>query len=282
MKWFKRVFGPKNENTEDSSQENKSKGSKVKFLRKEQDGNSTYEIYEAADAETAKYYLSTKKVDVMNYYILVETSEGNWGLDVSGFYLEHLLPFQKDVNTAQHKGHMYILPDMKNVEMAAKGFNESYIVDVECGNCKKQWKDAVRYLSTTVVRCPNCKGLNSVNTDNINVLFVESGNWPVFDKFLSGLGDKDKSLAQESIKSASGHTEVLSLYNSDKLFDDAIDFVKHLPASCHPICVQFKEGGGIYVRGSFESPQEYKYFIAKMQESCTEFITECNTNIEMS
>lgn len=247
---------------------------KIKFLRKEHDKNYTYEIYESADAETAKAFLSTKSVGTNYYYILVETPEGNWGLDIQGLYLEHLLPFQKNVSIAKHKGYVCKLPDMKNVENAAKGLNESFVVDVECGNCKKQWKDAVRYRTTTIVRCPNCKGLNSIDTDNINVLFVKSSNWPVFDKFLSGLSDKEKALAQETMKTAEGHMEVFALYNSDKLFNDALDFAKHLPASCYPICVRFKEGGGIYLRGSFASPQEYKYFITKMQESCTELITE--------
>ena len=48
----------------------------------------TYEVYRAPSKEAALAFLNTKKVTKKLYYIVVETPEGNWGLDITGIYQE--------------------------------------------------------------------------------------------------------------------------------------------------------------------------------------------------
>jgi ssDNA-binding Zn-finger/Zn-ribbon topoisomerase 1 len=151
----------------------KEKGKQPKFVRKEREGNNTYEIYEGTDAESARDFLLTKKVKKRLYYIVVETQEGNWGMDVEGLYLERLLPWQTEISSAKCEGH--IIPvswNMFGLKMAAKGFNDNFIVRVQCGKCEYQWLDGLRYQGTTVVRCPKCKTLNKVDSSSIQVVLV--------------------------------------------------------------------------------------------------------------
>ena len=162
------IFKKKKEATSPSS--NKSK--QPKFIRKERTQGGTYEIYKGKDAETAKEFLMTKRVDEQQYYIVVETPEGNWGMDVKGLYLEKILPFQNDVSSAECEGATCGMPDMFGLQMAAKGFNDNFILKVECGNCKHQWQDGLRYQKITVVRCPKCKKLNKIDSSNFNVILV--------------------------------------------------------------------------------------------------------------
>lgn len=143
-----------------------------KFLRKEQKGGSTYEVYKGSDAKSAKAFLATIRVDKPRHYVIVETSEGNWGIDVKGIFLERLLPWQRDVGAAQCSGHLARMPDMFGVQMAAKGINDNFVSTVKCGKCEHEWIDAVRYQQTTVVRCPECRVLNGVDTSNITCVFV--------------------------------------------------------------------------------------------------------------
>jgi phage FluMu protein Com len=168
MSIFGKLFGKKRETTSPSN----SKSKPPKFVRKEQKQDSTYEIYKGKDAETAREFLMTKRIDEQLYYIVVETPEGNWGLDVKGLYLERLLPFQKDVGSAECEGATCSMPDIFSLQMAAKGFNDNFIITVECGKCKHQWQDGLRYQAITVVRCPKCKTLNKINSSNFNVILV--------------------------------------------------------------------------------------------------------------
>ena len=150
-----------------------SKSHPPKFVRKERNNENTYEIYNGIDAESAKDFLLTKRVDKKLYYILVETPEGNWGMDIEGLYLEHLLPWQTSVNSAKCTG--IIIPMSHSnfgLNSAARGFNDNFIVKVQCGKCENQWSDGVRYQNITVVRCPKCKTLNKVDSGNIKVVFV--------------------------------------------------------------------------------------------------------------
>ena len=143
-----------------------------KFVKKERKGGNTYEVYRGKDAESARQFLMTKRVDEPQYYIVVETAEGNWGLDVQGLYLERLLPFQTNLSLADCQGGVCGMPDMFGLQMAARGVNDNFIVKVECGKCQCQWSDGVRYQKTTVVRCPQCKTHNKVETDNFKVMFA--------------------------------------------------------------------------------------------------------------
>lgn len=145
-----------------------------KFLRKEQNGGATYEVYKAAEAESARAFLLTKRVDKPAYYIVVETSEGNWGLDVKGLYLERLLPWQTELNSAQVDGSIPNLVGFSQfgLQMAARGINDNFVAEVQCGRCQRKWQDAVRYQKLTVVRCPGCKTLNKIDTGHISCVFV--------------------------------------------------------------------------------------------------------------
>jgi hypothetical protein len=152
---------------------NPAKTQTPKFLRKEQGGKNTYEIFQSRDAESARQFLLTKQVDRQFYYIVVETPEGNWGMDIQGLYLERLLPWQLESGSADCTGQ--IIPMSWNnfgLEMAAKKFNDNFIVKIECGSCSNQWLDGVRYQNTTIVRCPACKKANLVDSDNIKAFFV--------------------------------------------------------------------------------------------------------------
>jgi DNA-directed RNA polymerase subunit RPC12/RpoP len=143
-----------------------------KFLRKENKGSSTYEIYKASNPETAKSFLATKRVDKPQYYIIVETPEGNWGIDVKGLFIERLLPWQTNISSAQCEGHISRMADPFGLEMAAKGFNDNFVVPVKCGNCEHEWSDGLRYQKMTVVRCPSCRMLNKVDSSNVKAVFV--------------------------------------------------------------------------------------------------------------
>ena len=150
----------------------RTKSNQPKFIQKKGIQGKTYEIYKGKDAESAKELLKSKKVDKQLYYIVVETPEGNWGLDIKGLYLEQLLSFQKNVNSAKCEGFTCGMPDLFGLEMASKGYNDNFIVRVECGKCKHQWDDGLRYKNITVVRCPKCKTLNKIDTKNLNVTFL--------------------------------------------------------------------------------------------------------------
>lgn len=167
-RWFER-----NKNTGESSATKTKQPQFVrKFNAKGQGGEATYEVYKGADAESAKAFLMTKRVDRPMYYVLVDTPEGSWGIDNKGLYLEKLLPWQIDISLADCQGHMHLMPDMFGVEMAAKGFNTNYIAKIHCGKCENDWLDGVRYDNLTVVRCPKCRTLNKVDSSNVKITFV--------------------------------------------------------------------------------------------------------------
>jgi hypothetical protein len=160
MSFLDKLFGKKGQ----------SGGRAPKFIKKQQNGDATYEVYQAGDAETAKAFLATKKVDKPQYYIIVETPEGNWGVDVKGIYLERLLAWQTDLGSAQCEGRTAGMPDTFGLMMAAQGINDNFIVPVKCGKCEHVWSDGLRYRKVTVVRCPNCQTLNKVDSSNMVVV----------------------------------------------------------------------------------------------------------------
>ena len=143
-----------------------------KYSQRGEGGTSTYEMYRGTDAESAKDFLLTKRVDKRLYYIVVETPEGNWGVDIEGLYIERLLPWQTNTGSAKSQG--VVIPmswSMFGLNMAARGLNDNFVAKVQCGKCEHQWLDAIRYRNITAVRCPNCKTLNKVDSNNIQVLF---------------------------------------------------------------------------------------------------------------
>ena len=172
MGFLDRIFGKKDKTSVEAGSPKTPSVKPPKFLRKDVRQGSTYEVYRGTTAEAAKTFLLTKRVDKPQYYIVVETTEGNWGMDVKGLYLEHLQPWQMNLASANCEGHTASFPDMFGLQMAAKGFNDNFIVLIKCGSCDHEWSDGVRYQNVTVVRCPNCKTLNKVDTSNIRVSFV--------------------------------------------------------------------------------------------------------------
>ena len=83
-----------------------------KFFRNLQDKNRTYELYLEDDAEIAKAWLLTKKVEKPLYYIEVKTNKGTWGMDKEGLYLTDLLPWQTNLSLVQVNGSGTGVPSM--------------------------------------------------------------------------------------------------------------------------------------------------------------------------
>ena len=146
-----------------------------KFIEKRKTPGGTYEVYKGRNAESAKIFLKSKKVNRNMYYIKVETPEGNWGVDIDGLYLEKLKPFQQDsnyINSAKYEGSVCGIPNQDSLQYAANNLSDNFIMEIECGQCKHHWEDGLRYQDITVVRCPACKGLNKVESSSIHFISV--------------------------------------------------------------------------------------------------------------
>jgi hypothetical protein len=144
------------------------------FFKNLQDGNRTYELYLEDDAEVAKAWLLTKKVEKPLHYITVKTKQGTWGMDKEGLYLTDLLPWQTDLSLSQIEGSIVGMPSMFNLAMAARGTADNFVVQVQCGKdgCNGLWHDALRYQNKTIVRCPKCSSYNFIDSGNINYLGI--------------------------------------------------------------------------------------------------------------
>ncbi len=135
-----------------------------KFVVKRQTPSGTYEVYRGNNAECARTFLASKKVDKKQYYIKVETPEGNWGIDIDGLYLEQLVPFQLNINSAQYEGGICGMPTMSSLQYAANRIADNFVVTIKCGKCNHEWSDGIRFKNITGVRCPNCNSLNKVDS----------------------------------------------------------------------------------------------------------------------
>jgi uncharacterized protein YndB with AHSA1/START domain len=135
-----------------------------KFIEKRQTPSGTYEVYRGNNAESARIFLASKKVDQKQYYIKVETPEGNWGIDIDGLYLERLVPFQMNINSAQCEGSISGIPTMSSLQYAFKGIGDNFVVSIKCGKCNHEGSDGIRYKNPTIVKCPNCRSLNKVDS----------------------------------------------------------------------------------------------------------------------
>ncbi|MDR2653138.1 MAG: DUF805 domain-containing protein [Prevotellaceae bacterium] len=152
-------------------EEFKAKQSEIRSFGKQQKGQYTYEYYGAGSAKEAKTFLSSREVTQALYYIQVETPEGVWGKDKEGLYLVELLPFQKNLFLAQCEG-TYGNFSFNNITMAARGITDNFVGDIVCGSCGAKWEDGLRYNNKTIVRCPECKKYNSVDTSNFKVTII--------------------------------------------------------------------------------------------------------------
>lgn len=85
MSIFSFLFGSKNRTSSNvGSVQFKGKWSEPGRLG----GTNTYEEWRAPSASAAKEYLNTRTITESQYYLVVETPEGNWGKDVKGVYRE--------------------------------------------------------------------------------------------------------------------------------------------------------------------------------------------------
>jgi len=234
-----------------------------RFLRKEEGQGATYEIYAGDDAEAAKGFLLSRQIERENYYVMVETPEGTWGLDKLGLYLERLLPFQADLSAARYDGRTCSMPDPTGLEMAANGINESFVIKVECGKCQHQWMDAIRYQNVTVVRCSACKALSRIDTANIHR--VVAARYPLFDRFVEGLDDEERQKAVSALSGVSLAHEVLAIYGTEPGFSAAMQLVTRLAQRFHPIARRLSDGGVIYIRCHFASSNEFGEILANLR-----------------
>jgi hypothetical protein len=174
MKFLKKIFKQKGSQDPQSIE----KARQPDFVGKRTTTGGTYEVYRAADAESAKSFLHGKEVNENKYYIKVETPEGNWGADIDGLYLETLQPFQLKIENAEHEGRTCGVPNAVSLQYAANKVSDNFTVDVECGGCGHKWIDGLRYQDFTIVRCPQCDGLNKVDSRSIRVVSGEAAAPP--------------------------------------------------------------------------------------------------------
>lgn len=143
---------------------------KPKFVSKDvQNDGTVYEIYSGTDSESAKEFLATQKISQKNYYMVVETPDGNWGTDIQGLYLESLRVWQVNISLASCEGIAQPF-SVFGMQAAARGINDNFIAKVRCGKCGHNWLDGIRYKNTTIVKCPNCKTHNKIDSSNMTVI----------------------------------------------------------------------------------------------------------------
>jgi DNA-directed RNA polymerase subunit RPC12/RpoP len=137
-------------------------------------GNGTYLTLNGRDAERAKEFLLGESVDRELYYIVAETPDGVWGIDIEGLYLENLRPWQLETTSVDCRvpaGGIAGSPD--SVQMAMRGSHNNFLVWVGCGRCSHRWIDGVRYQNETLTRCPECGARNLVDSSNIRMYVVD-------------------------------------------------------------------------------------------------------------
>jgi hypothetical protein len=137
-------------------------------------GQASYLTLTGPDAERAKDFLRSESVDRELYYIVVETPDGVWGLDIEGLYLEKLRPWQLETGSAEYRvpaGSVASHP--RQADLAAQGKVDNFLVWVECARCAHSWMDGVRYQNKTLTRCPSCGAKHLVDSANVEVLLID-------------------------------------------------------------------------------------------------------------
>jgi HEAT repeat protein len=144
----------------------------VTFVEKTTEGINTYEKYRAESMIKAKEFLSSKKVDRPNWYIVVETPDawsGHWRRDKESLYLSTLCRWQTDQRIGDCKGFISALPNRFSVTLAERGYADNFIAEIRCGSCSFEWIDGLRYRNRTVVQCPECLCFNDVDSGVVTV-----------------------------------------------------------------------------------------------------------------
>jgi hypothetical protein len=139
-------------------------------LKTVHNGQARYVVFRGNDPEKAKRFLWDAKVNELGLQYVVETTDGNWGADIDGLYLENLREWQRDTDMATRIGKVITVHDpIKALVNAERGALDNFLVEIECGRCRSSWWDGVRYQDSTAVRCPRCRTINRVETHNISV-----------------------------------------------------------------------------------------------------------------
>jgi hypothetical protein len=137
-------------------------------------GQASYLTLAGSDAERAKAFLRNEHVDRRLYYIVVETPDGAWGLDIDGLYLEKLRPWQMDTGSAEYQVPAGSLAgNPHSVDLARQGTVDNFLVWIGCGRCAHRWADGVRYQNRTLTRCPSCGAKNLVDSSNVEIVPVD-------------------------------------------------------------------------------------------------------------
>ncbi|MFB7270721.1 hypothetical protein [Streptomyces sp. NPDC056244] len=137
-------------------------------------GQASYLTLAGSDAERAKAFLRNEYVDRKLYYIVVETPDGAWGLDIDGLYLEHLRSWQMDTGSAEYQVPAgSVAGNPRSVNLARQGTVDNFLVWIGCGRCAHRWADGVRYQNRTLTRCPSCGAKNLVDSSNVKVVPVD-------------------------------------------------------------------------------------------------------------
>ena len=145
----------------------------------EYNGQASYLTLAGSDAERAKAFLGNEFVDRELYYIVVETPDGTWGLDIEGLYLEQLRPWQLDTGSAEYEVPAgSFAGNSHGAELAKLGRVDNFLVWIGCGRCAHRWADGVRYQNRTLTRCPSCGAKNLVDSSNVEVVLVDEQPGP--------------------------------------------------------------------------------------------------------
>lgn len=140
-------------------------GLRIVEIKKNNQG-AVYQVLAGDDPESAKAFLRNEPIDKQLYYIVVETTDGNWGTDIKGLYLENLRPWQTDTANTDCRGSISGLIDSnQSIRPAARGVTDNFVVEVCCGRCRHEWIDGIRYRDLTTVRCPDCEARNLIDSD---------------------------------------------------------------------------------------------------------------------
>jgi hypothetical protein len=149
-------------------------GAGLRFVGIKQTESGTYQTLACDDAEQAKDFLRQETVEREQYYLVVETPDGNWGADINGLFLEKLLPWQTDTAASECRGRLRgLIGGSEGILAAAHGWVDNFLVEVACGRCDHEWTDGIRLRDATVVRCPACRARNLV--DSGLVTYTEFG-----------------------------------------------------------------------------------------------------------
>ncbi|WP_329072443.1 hypothetical protein [Amycolatopsis sp. NBC_01480] len=161
-------------------------------------GQASYLTLRGPDEERAKEFLAGEFVDRELYYVVVETPDGVWGVDIEGLYLENLRPWQLEADSADCRVPAgSIAGPSSAVQSTMRGKHNNFLVWVGCGRCEHRWIDGVRYQDKTLTRCPNCRARNLVDSSNITMYLIDDSPQPTSPLSTSGSAAPDHSADEE-------------------------------------------------------------------------------------